>query len=109
MRIAICSVLNHLYSITICIKHIFEIKDRFGNVQSIEGTIEGEIIEFVGSAKKIPVVLNVIDASRGVIEIQIEAIDLVGLRRNVYPYQIRAIDGNQVSLLVHGQLVFADY
>ena len=90
-------------------KHIFEIKDRFGNVQSIEGTIEGEIIEFVGSAKKIPVVLNVIDALRGVVEIQIKSIDLTGLRRNVYPYQIRAIDGNQVSLLAHGHLVFADY
>ena len=90
-------------------KHIFEIKDRFGNVQSIEGTIEGEIIEFVGSAKKIPIVLNVIDALRGVVEIQIKSIDLTGLRRNVYPYQIRAIDGNQVSLLTQGQLVFADY
>ena len=90
-------------------KHIFEIKDRFGNVQSIDGTIEGEIIEFVGSAKKIPVVLNVIDALRGVVEIQIKSIDLLGLRRNVYPYQIRAIDGNQVSLLTQGQLVFADY
>ena len=90
-------------------KHTFEIKDRFGNVQSIEGTVEGEIIEFVGSAKKIPIVLNVIDALRGVVEIQIKSIDLTGLRRNMYPYQIRAIDGNQVSLLTHGHLVFADY
>lgn len=90
-------------------KHIFEVKDKFGNVQPIEGVIEGEIIEFVGSSKKIPVVLNVIDATNGVVEIQIDAIDLISLRRNIYPYQIRAVDGNQVSLLLHGQLVFAEY
>lgn len=90
-------------------KHIFEVKDKFGNVQPIEGVIEGEIIEFVGSSKKIPVVLNVIDATNGVVEIQIDAIDLISLRRNIYPYQIRAVDGNQVSLLQHGQLVFAEY
>lgn len=90
-------------------KHIFEVKDKFGNVQPIEGVIEGEIIEFVGSSKKIPVVLNVIDATNGVVEIQIDAIDLISLRRNIYPYQIRAVDGNQVSLLRHGQLVFAEY
>lgn len=89
-------------------KHIFEIKDKLGNIQKIDGIITGEITEFVGSEKRIPMVMNVIDSQNGVVEIKIDAIDLLHLRRNMYPYQIRAIDGGQVSLIRHGHLVFTD-
>ena len=88
--------------------HIFEIKDRLGAIQVIDGVLEGEITEFVGSSKKIPVQINLIDQNRGIVEIKIDAVDLNGLRRNIYPYQIRAIDGDRTSLLSHGLIVFAE-
>ena len=88
--------------------HIFEIKDRLGAIQVIDGVLEGEITEFVGSSKKIPVQINLIDQNRGIVEIKIDAADLNGLRRNIYPYQIRAIDGDRTSLLSHGLIVFAE-
>ncbi len=88
--------------------HIFEIKDRLGAIQVIDGVLEGEITEFVGSSKKIPAQINLIDQNRGIVEIKIDAADLNGLRRNIYPYQIRAIDGDRTSLLSHGLIVFVE-
>ena len=75
--------------------HIFEIKDRRGGIQTIEGIVEGEVVEFNGSSKKIPVQINIIDQDRGIVELKIDASDLTGLRRDIYPYQIRAIDGDR--------------
>jgi hypothetical protein len=70
--------------------------------------IEGEILEFRGSRKGIPLNLSLVDGPNGIVEISIDSADVVSLRRSMYVYQIRAIDGEQTSLISHGQVVFTD-
>lgn len=89
-------------------KKIIEVKNRKGGTQSITGVIEGEILEFRGSRKGIPLNLSLVDGPNGIVEISIDSADVVSLRRSMYVYQIRAIDGEQTSLISHGQVVFTD-
>lgn len=87
---------------------MFDFKDRLGRIQPISGKLEGEVTEFTGSSKNIPITLTVVDYANGIVEMRITANDLKNLRRNIYKYTIRVVDGDKTSLLRHGNVVFTD-